>query len=223
MGINASACCCCEGFYGNKEITHKTTPVFNSFEVVNQDIVSSLETARVNFWQLLKNPAENISIMENCTVSLSESYKGHILKVNFGIAKTPADFTNFLFSTPRSKWDSLIETTKVLEENSKYKIIYLKYKSQVSYSAKEIVIARKVECKDGVNLTYFTSVPDEKKNSNNRIEVFEGGYCVEGSVNSEVTMIAHFKIGGNALTKLMQKLCEKFVPEAISMIEKLMS
>ena len=223
MGINASACCCCEGFYGNKEITHKTTPVFISCEVINENIINSLETAKANFLQLLKNPAENISIMENCTVSLSESHKGHILKVNFGLAKAPADFTNFLLSTPRSKWDTLIETTKVLEENPKYKVIYLKYKSQVSYSAKEIVIAQKVECKDGMNLAYFTSVPNENFLSNNRIEVFEGGYCVEGPVNSEVTMIVHFKIGGNALTKLMQKLCEKFVPEAVSKIEKFMS
>lgn len=163
MGINASACCCCEGFYGNKEITHKTTPVFNTCEAFNEDIINSLEIASANFLQLLKNPAENISIMENCTVSLSESQKGHILKVNFGFAKAPTEFTNFLSLTPRSKWDSLIETTKVLEENSKYRVIYLKYKSQVSYSAKEIVIAQKVEFKDGMNLAYFTSVPDEKK------------------------------------------------------------
>ena len=223
MGINISICCCCDTIYGMKQETNRETANLVQ-EVVsfNEDVDRLLEESRERTINLLSKEIQSFYNNKDCTISLSESPKGHILKISFNIPKSPETVHQFLCSVPRPRWDKLIESCSISEQTSRYKIISIKYKSQISYSAKELVVACRSEVASDRIFVYYTSLPDENKPISNRIVVFEGGYTIQGIDNSSISVGVHFTIGGNALTRLLQKICEKVVPETIATIIQLL-
>ena len=218
MGVRVSFCCCCPSQYEVKTETLKELANENCKTALSSiEVLKKLYSCKERLIELLNTDYPCIYSNSWYTICLDESKTGHILKICLNIDKPSANFKSFLDKSPRTSWDTLVENCNTLEENSDYSIVYMKYKSQVSYSAKDLVIAKKSENHENGILVYYTSVPIKKSTENvGRIEIYEGGYTLQGSDNTVVNLVVHFKIGASSLTKLIERLCEKMVPGIIN-------
>jgi hypothetical protein len=217
MGINFSFCCCCNYELKQdklKEISEDPYPI----TISKEEIIKKLEHSKDRIIELLNKEIVYFHFQEDFSLALQESHNGHILKLFFEVSKTPAQLRDFFATKHRHEWDRLVETSEILEEHPEYTLMYIKYKSQVSYSSKELLIATASHFFDGKMIVYFTSVPSDKIHYN-KIEVHEGAYYIQGNHLSQLTLIVHFKIGANSLTKLLQNMLVKIIPDVISDIQ----
>lgn len=218
MGIICSKCCSCSFF-----LDEKLSQSFQSesdkpqIDISNEEILEKLQIAKKQVISHLTLNNFNSRDSEDSFISIEETSKGHLLKVNFEVPVNAQKFCLFLDINDRKNWDKLIESSEVLEKKEDYSIINLKYKSHISYSSKEVLLASTREINNERIITTFITLPSNKINTANKVDIFEGGYeLLQGTNPTQVNLLIHMNIGSKSLNSLFQKISERIIREILS-------
>lgn len=222
MGISISCCCACS-YCNEDKLFHSIHSETEKplIDLSGPEIQEKLHLAKELFQVHLESLAPFAS--ESIKIQIQESTKGHIILLTFPIPCSPSSFSNFLDNHDRKTWDNLIEFSKLIEKTESYSVFHLKYKSQLSYSAKELVFACCKEVNEGKVVSVFTSVPCDHIGKIDQIEVFEGGYEAVSSSGNEVRFIVHLNIGSKSLGTLFQKITEKIIVDMTNRLVNLLN
>ena len=222
MGINCSKCCSCSFF-----IDEKISQSFQSetdkpqIDISPEEILEKLQIAKK---QVKSHLGLNNLDSRDPFTSIEETSKGHLLKVNFEVPVNAQEFCLFLDLNDRKSWDKLIDSSEVLESTKDFSIIHLKYKSQISYSAKEVLLASTREITNEKIVATFISIPSTKIAMPNKVDIFEGGYeLLQGTNPTQVSLLIHMNIGSKSLNSLFQKISEKIIRDIVSKLKTLLS
>lgn len=221
MGISCSKCCSCNFFFDDKSsqsfLSETDKP---QIEISSEEIIEKLQVAKK---QLISHLTLRnfLSIDSGDTlISIEESTKGHLIKVNFEIPVSGLEFCMFLDENDRKVWDKLVESSEVFETTKDFSVIHIKYKSQISFSAKEVLIASCREINEEKIITTFTSIPSSKINTGSKVEIFEGGYeILKGIPPTQASLIIHMNIGSTPQLTLLKKITEKIIQDQLSSIK----
>ena len=222
MGMSNSCCSACS--YCNEEKLFQSIHSDTEKPLIDlsqPEIQEKLNLARNLFQVHLESLAPFAS--ESIKIQIQESTKGHLILLTFPIPCSPSSFSNFLDSHDRKTWDNLIEFSKLIEKTESYSVSHLKYKSQLSYSAKELVFACCKEVTEGKVVSVFTSIPCDHIAKIDQVEVFEGGYEAVSSSANEVRFLVHLNVGSKSLSALFQKITERIIADMTNRLVNLLN